>query len=1270
MSDRKQRTTSSSRMGAADAFSYPVAPYPPMANVRTNASPQKSALSSSPHYSTVYGGGAASTLSIGNTRELIGGGGDSSSQLDNTATSSSGGEGDSIPITAESAVADVYGQFSSLQMGSGGGIRQYNKSGSNVSSGNTSTTSINNNNNMSSVASFATNTPQATANSTSLRAQVTFCPGWHDIVATINCVSPTSFLRPPPRILSNENNLLTVNNTNSHTDAEGKQTASRKVGPVMLELKKVEVAEHALKQSSQSSIDHTQLRQSVNSLRNGNSYINGDEKLADEDDVDKKIGLEQSFFKTRTVGISRGNPSLGLSVASTCLAMSPVQNYDTIMAATGSTTGALCIHRFEMDELNELDFSATTLNTQAPRMTFSASPIEYFHNSRHHRQATAVAWRPVKTSHVVVGLVGSTAPGSMSHTSHRRAGPGMRASGDREYCCFLWDIHDSRKTASPLQKLCHNTPVASLAWMMDGQTLVIGGHQRTIHLYDLRVEAGTNAPPLSAHVHESGVHGIEVDPHRPYLMATFCRAVGEPVKLFDIRRMEKAVSEIKISSSSLYQESTSLANAGQRAQQSKVEAVKWSLLEPGMLTVATDDSIQHYDTSSGGRPTLVNANRCRAGTTVKDIALYQGKQEMTPKDAEPTKDVFENSQHDDHEGVLDISKVSENLLRMLYPRRILAAMGDHTIQDIATDCVAPVAISHRDGRLIHAFGPHLFVGPPTVGPAAMEKSDSSKDEDDVSAVMMKRARCIQTASYSMDPESNIELLCRELSMDGRWINQAQSVNYSNRDLLRLWSWIDRVEALSFQDVEDLDDENIWTAKGLLDAGTCQLLGLELDTEDNPDNHSEVGISETLGCNVYDSITRRSAMTANGWAGKYDLTIVMAECETLGEFERSAALAVWHEDVGAAVVALQRGSQAVRLKAKEVPDRLSDALRYAETLDLIAMCIAGYGGKTIAQLAVWRTACASLLQREDLSLERAKQSSVAYLRGMCEFLMNIGTNESLGHVLDNPHLSLSDRVAFGCRFLGSAKLASYLRRCIEKCQQEGNIEGLVITGLSKVGIQILRSFVDIYSDIQTTALVVSRVVLPADWSYERRLCVEWVECYRNLLNTWQMWQSRAMFDVDRAEVLRRFKTKIGGTPNFQRRMQSNSRARQSPQPPDPDILPSNPAQMEVRCNYCSSPISLKRNSGMTNQWLSKMQPLLNCCPNCRKPLPRCSICLLSLGALNPYMELTRQRQGSRGISGKSGQASDDLSSLSSMNFAEWYTWCMRYVTRCISCYHSR
>lgn len=53
-------------------------------------------------------------------------------------------------------------------------------------------------------------------------------------------------------------------------------------------------------------------------------------------------------------------------------------------------------------------------------------------------------------------------------------------------------------------------------------------------------------------------------------------------------------------------------------------------------------------------------------------------------------------------------------------------------------------------------------------------------------------------------------------------------------------------------------------------------------------------------------------------------------------------------------------------------------------------------------------------------------------------------------------------------------------------------------------------------------MISRVVLPMEWTFERRMSLEWLESYRLLLNGLQMWNSRAAFDVGRFEHLRRLK----------------------------------------------------------------------------------------------------------------------------------------------------
>ena len=1202
----------------------PTAPYPPMNNYYgMRSGPSKSSMSSSPHYTTTYG--RASTPS-----SLVG------EQV--TIAPESGLLVDVAGTTAGSSIS------ATVVNNDGGGIYT---SGSKYSKTNSSG---GNNMHAGSSSNAGSPTPSGTHPS-----KIGFCPGRHDIVASINCVSSSS----RNKAKSKRNPIYSGGNSGGNNSISGKSggpanTTANTNGPIMLELQRLEL-------NSKSS-----------------------DSKSDYDDTINKDGVdsESSFFTTRTVAVSRGNPNLGVAMASTCMdlpSQSIVQNYDTtssLLAVTGSSTGALCIHKFNTIGEGGGDIEGNM---------FSPSPIEYFHTARQHRKASSVAWRPA-TNHVAIGLVGTNATvsgnknNSNQHHLHRRGGNiKMRSGGsDREYCCFLWDIADTKKTM-PLSKFAHNSPVASLAWMMDGQTLAVGGQQRTIQLYDLRVSTDNNnkLPPLSAHAHESGVHGIEVHPYRQHLMATFCRAVGEPVKLFDIRRMDSVVSEIKLTNSDNHNTGSSTVSIPKSMQQAKVEAIQWSLFEPGLLSVASGESVQEYDTNSGSRPSLVRMNRVsKTGNCIKAIALYRGKEGMTES---PLPVVSSNGkicsshagsmvEEEKQAGDYSINETSDRLLSLLYPKRMLAVLEDQSIEDMAKDTNAPLAISRRDGRLVNALGPHLFMGSSSEGPTAMERIinrgeiGQAREEEDVSSTMMRRARCLQTNPYSMSPECNIKLMSQEVACEYLYRqSKTPSISvlprYSNRTLLRLWGWIERVESLSFQEVDDTDEEPRMI-RDILSAGVLQILNFQRDDGNDTMGKEKILYSETLAWNVYDSATRRAALSSCGWAGKFDLTIVMAECEALGEYERSAALAVWHEDMGAAVEALQRASEAIHLQTQEGGNRssLSISPQYGETLGLISMCIAGFGGKTESQRLVWNRACASLLQRDDMSSTGANYSTrIAYLRAVCEFLMYTETNESLLRVLENSDLSLCDRVAFACRFLEKKELTSYLLRCVELCQQHGDLEGLAITGLSKPGIKIIQSFVDHSTDVQTAALVVSRVILPTDWAAERKICVEWVESYRRLLNVWQMWQSRALFDVDRADLLRRVKARNGGA-GYQRRI-PNPRIRQSPRPPDPDILPRIPAQLEARCNYCNSPLSLKRQEGVTNQWLSKMQPLLNCCPQCRKPLPRCSVCLLSMGSLNPYMELTRARQGPRGI-GNNVSSPDDLSSLSSMNFSEWYTWCMR------------
>ena len=195
-------------------------------------------------------------------------------------------------------------------------------------------------------------------------------------------------------------------------------------------------------------------------------------------------------MQIQTFAISRGIPSLGTGISSTCLSFrkhydihgTAINAYhlgdtDTIQAATGLTTGALCLHTLR----NVRDYLPPSLSLSLSceddddddwkqwRMLDSANSVDasvsYFshYQPRHHRQASSVAWRPgaANSRFVAIGLLGSSGAerGGGGGLGHGHGGPlpggdtysrsaalhraGTDYSKDRDYCALVWDIEAS-----------------------------------------------------------------------------------------------------------------------------------------------------------------------------------------------------------------------------------------------------------------------------------------------------------------------------------------------------------------------------------------------------------------------------------------------------------------------------------------------------------------------------------------------------------------------------------------------------------------------------------------------------------------------------------------------------------------------------------------------------------------------------------------------------------------------------------------------------------
>ena len=131
------------------------------------------------------------------------------------------------------------------------------------------------------------------------------------------------------------------------------------------------------------------------------------------------------------------------------------------------------------------------------------------------------------------------------------------------------------------------------------------------------------------------------------------------------------------------------------------------------------------------------------------------------------------------------------------------------------------------------------------------ESPTIHNTEDISARMMHRAKCSQSARYSMDATLNIQMLISQEQQDGDGVDQSNGMLPSTRILIRLWSWIERIEKLCSHGSTEK-----WPAKGLADSGVLALLQLDKPPTDGTFGDDAVAFDESLSSNTYDSFSRR------------------------------------------------------------------------------------------------------------------------------------------------------------------------------------------------------------------------------------------------------------------------------------------------------------------------------------------------------------------------------------------------------------------------------
>lgn len=443
--------------------------------------------------------------------------------------------------------------------------------------------------------------------------------------------------------------------------------------------------------------------------------------------------------------------------------------------------------------------------------------------------------------------------------------------------------------------------------------------------------------------------------------------------------------------------------------------------------------------------------------------------------------------------------------------------------------------------------------------------------------------------------------------------------YLDKHILNAWQWLEECgkimrEDLSFRNQfpRQTTFPGVRTALGLDRVKSSQSSGSGFSLRsDITYRHWNSGATSPSGKKpnkVFRGTPRERALRLCGWGvEEADLKRFTASLQESGQHARAASIAVFCLDIKLALQILCSGG--------------SDNNMF----NIVAMALSGFNDEKSGSL--WR----------EMVSNTHSQMEDPYLRAMFSFLILMSSNgnsdqENFACVLEERHIKLTDKVAFGCLYLSDSKLVDFINGHWKRCRERGDLEGIFLSGAFGTDcVQLLQRYLDVTGDVQTASWMAVKC-LPEEFMASAEVAKNWIQQYRDLLNCWSLWEARAEFDIQC----------------------HTSGATKKPM-----------QQVYVSCNFCGKPVcqnlnglpdvfTLSRVNGDSKKVTTALVPSghrtsarFQACPGCRKPLPRCSVCLINMGSHSGLML------------GSSHHLPDESSGYSGCKispFSKFFTWC--------------
>jgi len=265
------------------------------------------------------------------------------------------------------------------------------------------------------------------------------------------------------------------------------------------------------------------------------------------------------------------------------------------------------------------------------------------------------------------------------------------------------------------------------------------------------------------------------------------------------------------------------------------------------------------------------------------------------------------------------------------------------------------------------------------------------------------------------------------------------------------------------------------------------------------------------------------------------------------------------------------------------------------------------------------------------------------RGACAWMADMTTDPYLKSLLtyfisgewtsvvDMVQLSLCDRVGVALKYLSDNQLSHFLSAITSRCISDGDISGLLLTGLTTRALDLLQAYITAHPPrIQDAVLILSRAcplyVQDPRWAL-------WKDIYLEHLQTWRAFLQRTRYikEHNLRSVTREGRSTNRPTqPSLTIRClncQQNLALRKDPRSATARLVPAananattyvNKTTPNPASNHSSKPFPGAQLLGSRPHNVPKhgaISPSLSC-PNCGTQMPRCGLCMLWLGSPDP------------------------------------------------------